>query len=66
MKPPKTAGKMMRYILRGYHREKNLRKKMGKGLVTPKLLRRYAGNHFKRYSGEAIEQMIVELNALCQ
>ena len=29
MNHPKTAGKMMK-ILRGYHREKNLRKKMGR------------------------------------
>ncbi len=53
--------------MRGYHREKNLKKEDGEvQLVTPEIIAQMPLKTFLSViPGEAIEQMIVELNALC-
>ena len=67
MNHPKTAGKMMEY-LEGISQGEEPKKEDGEvQLVTPKIIAQMPLKSFLSViPGEAIEQMIVELNALCQ
>lgn len=67
MNHPKTAGKMMEY-LEGISQGEEPKKEDGEvQLVTPEIIAQMPLKSFLSViPGEAIEQMIVELNALCQ
>ena len=67
MNHPKTAGKMMEY-LEGISQGEEPKKEDGEvQLVTPEIIAQMSLKSFLSViPGEAIEQMIVELNALCQ
>ena len=67
MNHPKTAGKMMEY-LEGISQGEEPKKEDGEvQLVTPEIIAQMPLKTFLSViPGEAIEQMIVELNALCQ
>ena len=66
MNHPKTAGKMMEY-LEGISQGEEPKKEDGEvQLVTPVIIAQMPLKTFLSViPGEAIEQMIVELNALC-
>ena len=67
MNHPKTAGKMMEY-LEGISQGEEPKKEDGEvQLVTPEIIAQMPLKSFLSViPGEAIEQMIVELNSLCQ
>ena len=66
MSHPKTAGKMMEY-LEGISQGEESKKEEGEvELVTPEIIAQMPLKSFLSViPGEAIEQMIVELNSLC-